>query len=313
MVALPETQTPTVSAIWAGWEREADRTPRTYLGASVLGDPCELKLWREFRWAHPPESHEGRMLRLFETGNVEEDRLVADLRRAGMHVDAVDPETGRQYRITFAGGHGGGHTDGEVEGVPEAPKTRHLLECKTHNHKSFTALKRLGVAAHKPMHYAQMQAYMHHRGLTRALYLALNKNDSEIYSERVEYDLNYAIALMVKAERIVTSDRAPSCNCAGWLLKAGYGCAAVAGQPTLRSCRTCLFSTAHLDGEARWSCSHPNHKGDLTVEDQRAGCADHRYLPDLIAGTQVDFDEATGAVVYEMADGSQWVDGGPGA
>lgn len=311
MVALPETESLTVSAIWAGWEREADRTPRTYLGASVLGDPCELKLWREFRWAHAPEVHSGRMLRLFETGNVEEDRLVADLRRAGMHVDAVDPETGRQYRITFAGGHGGGHTDGEVEGVPEAPKTRHLLECKTHNHKSFTALKRLGVAAHKPMHYAQMQAYMHHRGLARALYLALNKNDSELYSERVEYDASYAIALMVKAERIVTSDRAPTCNCAGWLLKAGYGCAANRG-PNLRNCRTCLHATAHLDGEARWSCSHPAHAGDLTVEDQRAGCADHRYLPDLIAGTQVDFDEATGAVVYEMADGSAWVDGGPG-
>jgi hypothetical protein len=308
MVALPQTETQTVAAIWRGWEDAADRTPRTYLGASVLGDPCELKLWREFRWAHEPERHDGRMLRLFETGNVEEDRLVEDLRRAGMHVDAVDPATGHQFRITFAGGHGGGHTDGEVEGVPEAPKTRHLLECKTHNHKSFTALKRLGVAEHKPMHYAQMQAYMHHRGLARALYLALNKNDSEIYSERVEYDPAFAAALMVKAERIVTSDHAPTCNCPTWLLKAGYRCAAVKSAPQ-RNCRTCLNATAHLDGEARWSCAHPDHQGDLTVEDQRAGCADHRFLPSLIQGEQVDLVD--GGVVYAMADGSTWVDGGP--
>lgn len=315
MVALPETTSPTVAAIWAGWEREAERKHRTYLGASVIGDACDRKLWYAFRWAHDPETHEGRMLRLFETGHVEEARLVADLQRAGMVVDAVDPATGEQYAVRFAGGHGGGHTDGEVEGVPEAPKTRHLLECKTHNHKSFTALKRLGVAAHKPMHYAQMQVYMHLRGLTRALYVALNKNDSEIYVERVEYDAAAALALMAKGERIVSSDHAPTklhedpTHKMAWAC--GY-CPARAlchdGAFATRSCRTCLHATAHLDGDARWSCAR--HKRDLTVEDQRAGCPQHLFLPDLVPGEQIDADEAAETITYRLRDGAAFVDGG---
>ena len=86
MADLPEIVPLTTSAIWSGWEREQDRSRRTYVGASVLGDECERKLWYSFRWAHEPEVFDGRKLRLFNTGHVEEDRLIADLRRAGIDV-----------------------------------------------------------------------------------------------------------------------------------------------------------------------------------------------------------------------------------
>ena len=45
-------------------------------------------------------------------------------------------------------------------GIPEAPKTWHVLEFKTHNSKSFAKLEKEGVQKSNPMHYAQMQVYM---------------------------------------------------------------------------------------------------------------------------------------------------------
>jgi len=315
MPDLPETETATVRAIWSGWEKEQDRSHRTYLGASVLGDPCERKLWYSFRWAHDPETFVGRQLRLFDTGHSQEARMVADLRRAGMDVLDVDPRTEQQFSCTFAGGHGGGHTDGEVSGVPEAPKTDHLLECKTHNHKSFTALKRLGVQGHKPMHYDQMQVYMHLRGYTRGLYLAVNKNDDELYSERIEHDPVHAARLMVKAERIVSAETAPARLHEDPSHKMAWQCGFCPAKGlcherrfAIRNCRTCLHSTPVMDGEGTWTCSHPAHPGTLTKEDQKVGCAHHRYLPSLVPGEQVDVDGD--AIAYAMPDGVRWVDGG---
>jgi hypothetical protein len=312
---LPEIVPLTTAAIWSGWEREQDRSRRTYVGASVLGDECERKLWYSFRWAHEPEVFDGRKLRLFNTGHVEEDRLIADLRRAGIDVLDRDPQTGGQLAVTFAWGHGGGHMDGVAYGVPEAPKTDHVLEAKTHNHKSFTALKRLGVAGHKPVHMAQMQVYMHLHGTTRALYLAVNKNDDEIYTERVEYDPALSLSLMVKAERIIASPVPPTKAHEDPESKMAWGCQFCPalslchlGAMPLRSCRTCLHATPEQDGDGRWSCDR--HKRDLSREDQEAGCPNHLFIPALIPGEQDDADEAGEWVSYRMADGSVWRDGG---
>ncbi len=93
--------------------------------------------------------------------------------------------------------------DAAILGVPEAPKTYHVAEFKTHNAKSFTTLQKDGVEKAKPEHYAQMQIYMHWSQLTRALYLAVNKDNDELYGERVRYDETFAKALETKAERIV--------------------------------------------------------------------------------------------------------------
>lgn len=320
MAELPEITSPTAAAIWAALEAAQERDERTYLGASVLGDECDRKLWYAFRWATPPEEFEGRKLSIFETGNVWEDRLVGMLRAAGLEVEATDPATGEQFLIAFAGGHAGGHTDGKARGVPDAPKTDHVLECKSHNQKSFLELKRKGVREAKPMHYAQMQTYMHFQGLTRALYVAVNKNDDELHIERVEYDAASALNLVVKAERIVTAETAPPKLHEDPEAKMAFQCRFMCdkrgvchdGQPARRNCRTCLHSTAEMDGTGRWSCAR--HKiASLDKDAQRAGCANHLFLPDLVAGEQIDADEAAETITYRMRDGSTWVDGGRAA
>ena len=82
MVALPETPTPTRDAIFDAYEADADTGFRPHLGASQIGKSCERALWYDFRWATPAH-FPGRILRLFETGQLEEARLVKNLRRIG--------------------------------------------------------------------------------------------------------------------------------------------------------------------------------------------------------------------------------------
>ena len=311
MTALPVTQPRTVGNIYAALEATNRTELHPRLSASQLGGECERQIWDAFRWLFPPERHDGRKLSIFRTGEVWEQRIVEMLRGAGMEVDDVDPATGEQFRIVFAGGHASGRTDGKARGVPEAPKTEHVLEVKTHNDRSFKDLIKKGsVQEAKPAHYAQVQLYLHHQHLTRALYVCVNKNDDTLYSERIDYDPTAAIKLVAKAERLATQDRRPECTCPSYFLKAGYGCAPNEGLMPNRNCRTCLHVTAHLDGDARWSCAR--HHRDLTIDEQRAGCAHHLFNPHLVPGEQYDADEAGEWVMYRLADGSVWKDGGAG-
>ena len=167
MAELPETPTPTLTAIYADYEARQGNGFRDHLGASIIGKSCARALWYDFRWVTPAR-HSGRLLRLFETGQLEEDRLVRNLRATGATVLEVDPETGRQFRVEAHGGHFGGSLDGVAIGILEAPKTWHVLEFKTHGVKSFNELTAKGVVLAKPQHAAQMQIYMHLTGITRA-------------------------------------------------------------------------------------------------------------------------------------------------
>lgn len=306
MAPLPQTTPPTIARIFASLETKQRRDLHPRLSASQLDD-CERKLWDAFRWCFPPEVFDGRKLSIFETGELWEARLIERLRAAGVQVQEVDPATGEQWRVTFASGHGSGRTDGKLLNVPEAPKTEHVFEAKSHNDKSFKGLLKDGVQKSKPAHYAQMQVYMHLQGLSRALYLAVNKNDDSLFAARIEYDPAEALRLMVKAERIVTSDRRPPCSCPSYFLKAGYGCAVNEGQMPSRNCRTCTFATAKLDGDARWVCER--HGRDLTLAEQREGCAQHLFNFTMVPGEQIDSDEASEWVLYRLADGSVWKDG----
>ena len=80
MAPLPPAPAPTVDAIYAAYVAEADDGFRDHLGASIIGKDCERALWYDFRWV-TRSTFSGRMLRLFDTGKREEDRLVRDLRR----------------------------------------------------------------------------------------------------------------------------------------------------------------------------------------------------------------------------------------
>lgn len=91
---------------------------RPHLGASIIGQPCERKIWYTFRWAKQ-SNHEARILRLFARGQREESSLTSLLRQAGVQVVDVDRTTGDQFQFSDIGGHFGGSMDGACTGHPK--------------------------------------------------------------------------------------------------------------------------------------------------------------------------------------------------
>jgi hypothetical protein len=326
MTAIPQkdfTESPTAKAIFANWKKKGDSEPyRGYLGASIIGHECERHLWYTFRDCSK-EDFPGRLYRLFDHGDLEEVRIVKDLREIGCEIHEVDPETGKQFEVNSLGGHFSGHMDGCVRGLPEAPKTWHVWEGKTHNDKSFKKLLKDGILESKPKHYAQMQVYMHLTGMKRALYTATNKNDDVIYAERVYYDKDYALNLMAKAERIITSPHAPArlseredwyqCRyCPSRHLCHGIGPGSKVPVIGL-SCRQCVHATAAMDGDARWVCD--KHKRGLCEKDQITCCDDHLFLPDIVGIDPAGHGETEAGkeyVVYTQDDGVVFRNGGGG-
>ena len=285
-------------------ERDFDRVIRGH----SIGKLCERYGWYKFRWVAPPEAFEGRMLRLFGTGHVEETRMIEWLRMAGCEVmDRTDD--GGQIRVEALDGHLAGHLDGIVTGLKEALKTPHLLECKTHNAKSFAQLVKFGVKISKPEHVAQMQLYMGLRGLSRGFYMAKNKDSDELYSERIEFDAAHFTALMAKAERILESDKPldkisddPG-NFQCRFCHLADVCHNEA-QP-LSNCRTCIHSAPRPGGV--WYCER--HEIELSHDAQKEGCALHRYLPSLVHGELISVDAEAETMTYRMHNGEEWVDG----
>jgi len=315
----------TVEAIYAHHKRMGDSEPRRgYLGASSIGHECERFLWYQFRGACVPE-FEGRLYRLFETGDLEEIRFVRELRAIGCEVLEVDPETEQQWEVHALGGHFSGHADGAAVGILEAPKTWHVLEFKTHAAKYFAQLLKVAVEAGFPKHYAQTQAYMGLMKLTRALYLARNKNTDDLYSERIRFDSKYFKTLMAKAERIIRSNK-PLERCAGrsddFRCKFCDAHAICWGDPAeaavpipFRNCETCCHATPELDGKwkdtdkALWTCARQTQKRGLTPNERQVGCDGHLLLPGLVWFAD-PVDSADDWIEFENhADKARWTHG----
>lgn len=314
MAAISLPSQPTRDAIYKWYEDNQEDSRRPHLGASLIGRDCERQLWYTFRWALR-KRHDGRLLRLFEVGHTAEPRFVAGLRGAGVEVHEVDP-AGKQWRVSLLGGHAAGSLDGAAVGIKEAPKTWHVLEFKTHGDDSFKKLTKDGVKKAKPEHYSQMQVYMGETGMERAFYLAENKNTSELYSERIEFDPSHYAALKAKFQRIITSavplDRIAKDPSFFQCKFCDYSDICHDTKLPDVNCRTCAHSTPELDGEGgRWSCALAGRDSSIPLDAQRNGCGDHRYIPILLekSAKQVDYDEATGRVIYELHGGGVFANG----
>lgn len=317
MAAIEFPAQPTRDAIYAHYEANAEEDHRAHLGASLLGHECDRFLWLTFRWARR-EKFSGRMLRLFETGHMAEPRLAANLRAIGVELHTEDP-AGRQWRISFAGGHAGGSMDGAGLGFPEGPKTWAVWECKTSGTKAFEAMKKDGVSKTKPMHFAQMQVYMGETGMHRACYTMVCKETDEIYSEWVHFDPVVHAKLIARAERIVASSTPPSRisdKPTWWQCKFCKFAPICHGEAAPEvNCRTCAHSTPDMNGTTteaggRWYCNVPSQPDGggagvvIPIAVQRTGCDQHQYIPAMLESfaKPVDMSPA-GGVVYQTEAG----------
>ena len=291
--------TKTLEAVNAAISAAAEDGFRAHLGASLIGRSCNRALWYSFRWS-TVVVHDPRILRLFQRGHDEEPRLTKLLRDAGITVHSVNHATGEQFR--FDDGHFGGSMDGACVGVPDAPKTWHVLEYKTHGIKSYNKLEAEGVQKAKIEHYAQMQIYMLKMQLTRALYVAVCKDDDRLHMERIDFDAEYAQSMVDKAQWIISLPTPPDgiSTDASW-----YECkwcdhknTCHGTQAPTPTCRSCAHSTPMRDGT--WMCGD---KLTLSVQDQKEACTEHVYIPILLNNWSEPIDASETHVKYKTAHG----------
>jgi len=246
------------------YEAEVSEFPssRAHLGCSEIGKECERALWHSFHWSDYPNFN-GRMLRLFQRGHEEEPRLAKALKSVGFTV-----REGEQERVEIFP-----HFSGSIDGIATFNGVDYVLEYKTHNDKSFKALKKKGVQLTKPEHYSQMQCYMGAYGLLKALYIAVNKNDDELYIEEIDFNDKIYQGLKKKAERILFGWSVPPivydpeakmspckfCN---------FKEICHEGKEPRKNCRTCGSCVIKRDGSVY--CERKQES--LSVDKQREGC-----------------------------------------
>lgn len=249
---------------------------RAHLGASILGRECSREIWYSFRWA-TRKSFDGRMLRLFNRGHLEEPRMLAMLLMIGCEVWSIN-DKGKQYKVKGHFGHSGGSLDAVVRGIPECPDEALLGEFKTHGEKSFIKLVAEGLLKTKWEHYVQMQIYMGKMGLRGGLYMAVNKNTDELHAELVGFDSAQYARYEERARMIIESKSPPPRMSKD---KAFYKCKFCDHKEVChgtalpeKTCRSCQHALMHDDG--KWSCA--KLVIELDSEMQENGCKQYNPI-----------------------------------
>ena len=181
-------------------KRAGDNIPRQHLGLSEIGHKCPRWLW----YAHhntPSKPVEGRIIRLFRTGNIIEDAIISDL-------ESIDIEvTDRQREVEIVNGDIvlRGHIDGIVSGQ--------LLEIKSTNEKYFKQLLKVGYEKWNPKYKAQAHVYMVLCDLEECMVIVENKNDSNLYIETLKLDRDYVTKLLIDVFAAITLPEPPERIC----------------------------------------------------------------------------------------------------
>jgi len=280
MVAIPKPETSIADSIYEAIEKREEKELRlSRIGASGIGGSCLREIWYSWR-VYDDKKFDGRMLRLFQTGHLQEDRILSDLKLAGYTVWDRD-DNGEQPTFTDETGHFVAKLDGVIKGVPGSEKTPHDLEIKTHSLKSFDDVVKKGVEVSKPLHYAQMQAGMmlSDGSLKRALYVALCKNDERYHVERIREDLPAQDVIRKKVIKLVEATIPPvgisadgkSFECKWCDMKA----VCLGEKEPIVTCRSCRFSVVgKTNGE--WLCG--NTGAVLTNSEQLKACESYEVL-----------------------------------
>lgn len=291
----------------------AESGRRGYIGASQLGGKCRRQRWYEFHWIIPQSQWDPRLLRLFDRGHREEERMAGYLRLIDCEVEEFDPESvpslwyterfdqyyallphqideqvlrecldvsgtfhewvargrgveipePRQFHYVDFDGHHGGHTDGRARNIPDhhlwglTADDWALTEYKTHNEKSFNELVAIGVYQSKYGHYAQVQRYMQKMDLPLCVYMAVNKNNDDLYCEYIPLNPGYEAYLNMHAHEAIYSPKPPPrlSNSPSWFecrwCDARPQCHY--GAPHDKNCHSCSESSPVANGN--WFCN----------------------------------------------------------
>ena len=174
---------------------------RNYTGLSGWKECSRLMYYKAK--GTPQKPFDSRVYRIFRQGHDGETQVVEVLKKVPQfYIEEHDPETGRQFEVSFYGGHVKGHFDGRVKSEFYFGETsKKLLEIKTANERNFNSFKKHGVKKTNETYYAQVQTYMlgsqepdtwDNPALTQCLFIVFNKNTAELHIEMIDYSPNEA-------------------------------------------------------------------------------------------------------------------------
>lgn len=298
--------------IYELYEKRNKETARVSngLGCSEVGQACNRRCWFSFHWLRK-ESIEGRILRLFDTGKMEEERVIQELKKLGANFLHATDEQCRVEKF-------GGYLSGYLDGLMVFRGQLYVLEIKTHNKNSFERLQKQGLMSAKPEHFMQLLLYI---GLTNeqpkfsqqasGLYVAVNKDNDEIYVEEVPFDEELYEIGINKASDIIFSSTPPErisekpdsyhCKFCPFNNSCHYS-ENLTPQPV--HCRSCAFFKLQKEG-CQALCY--KHVKELSLDEQKQGCDKHLFIPQLV-GFEYNYDsQVFGGVLYYDLHGMRYI------
>ena len=218
--------------------------PRTYLGGSRLGHPCERAL--QFEYAQRAEGR-GRRPRGPDAAHLRHRPCAGGLwqqlaARPPASISTPARATVRTAASSASPSPAGASAATSTASSPTARQLPGLgypalWECKTMNARSWRETAQKGVVLSKPVYAAQLavyQAYMEGSvaGISAnpALFTAINKDTAELHHELVPFDGALAQRMSDRAVRILQATEA------GELLPR------IAANPDHHECRMCAWS-----------------------------------------------------------------------
>ena len=217
MVTIPSLQDPTLEEMRrVTVEQDAKQPRRTYLGASEIGNPCARAVWYNFQQA-PRKERRAELIWAAEDGHATELVIAKRLRMIKGIELWTHKEDGSQWGYSILEGKQKGHCDGIIRGLLQAPKTVHVWENKAKNEKGFADFqKKKATFGEKRVlrewseqYFAQAQILMHYMEMTRHYTTVALAGGRDIDSCRTEYDKEYALALIDKAQKIIEAKEPP--------------------------------------------------------------------------------------------------------
>lgn len=217
VTAIPDYNDPTLLAMKLACKKVGNKqTPRDYLGASLIGNPCSRQIWYSFK-NYPKRPFEAETLWNFEDGHRTEDLVAARLRL----IDGIElwthKDDGSQFGFVALDGKFKGHIDGVIKGLKQAPKTPHIWENKCSAEKKYNEFQNLK-AKHgekntlknwNENYYIQAQLYMRYFNIDRHYMTVARAGGRDIDSCRTEYSPEIAEKAIDKANKIISAQIEP--------------------------------------------------------------------------------------------------------
>lgn len=239
LIKFNEYEDPLIDAIYLHIEEEAKKEkPRSYVGASSIGDDCEKKLWYQLRKPELARERKAPLILAANDGHRGEDLFSTYMRQIeGINL-ITHGANGKQLGFSDLDGMFKGHCDGLILGLPQAPKTQHVWEHKVKKETgmgSYNELLKLKekydikevLAKWNYTYYCQAVIYMHYFDCTRHYTTVALAGSRKFQSIRTNANPQLAKQLIAKAKRIIAYTSAPI---------------GISNNPTFWKCKFCDFA-----------------------------------------------------------------------